>query len=274
MPRYRKRRAPRRNRAVRRAVKKVYRKKFVKRVKSVTETKLIKNIQDNSQHFIILNGKQNVICPYFRLDPSVTDGDHLTHWINNATSPAQLRNFIEVGPEYNKRIGRKVTIMNSTWDMICFLNNPSTDASKEYPLFVNLRIIQGWVKGGYSHLKDLMIDGDTTGGYGIYDELPYSKYKIIKDYTITRYPIAPISAPPSGQDVVAVYKPIKLKFKWNGQPIHFQDSVVDEPDRGWAGWCPFAIIMNPNADNGAQGITNALNLRVDFCKRVIAYKDA
>jgi len=274
MPRYRKRRGYRKNRAVRRAVKKVYRKKFVRRVKSATETKIIKDIQDNSTHFTILNSKANVICPYFRLDSSVTDGDHLTHWINNATSPAQLRNFIEVGPNYNQRIGRKVTISKSSWEMICFLNNPDTSANKEFPLFVNLRIIQGWVKGGYSHLKDLMIDGDTVAGYTMYSELPYTKYRIMKDYTITRYPMAPISAPASGQDVVAAYKPIKLKFNWRGQPINFQDSVVDEPDRGWAGWCPFAIVFNPQADNGVQGLTSALNLRVDYCKRVISYKDA
>jgi hypothetical protein len=79
-----------------------------------------------------------------------------------------------------------------------------------------------------------MNGGDLSGtnGYGLYDELPYSKYKIIKDYVIERYPMAPFAAPGSGVDIQAVYKPIKIKCKWSGQNITFQDSVEDEADRG------------------------------------------
>jgi hypothetical protein len=278
MPRrksYKKKRFNRTNRKVGRAVRRVKRNAFKRYIRSATETKLVKYIDDNSTSVRILNAKANVFCPYYRMDAS-GDGQYITHWVNNATdpAPANLRNFIASGNGFNERVGRKVNIMGSKLELVAFLNNPSTAADRSLPLFATLRIVQGWVKGGYEHLRDLMIDGDKVAGYGQYDELPWSKYRILKDYVITRYPIAPYSHDPSGADLAATYKPIHIKARWSGQGITFQDSVVDEPKRGWSGWCPFLMICNPQADNGSQGIVNALNLRVDWAKITMPYKDA
>lgn len=288
MPRKSFRRKNGRRRTVRRAVRRVKRRNFKRAVRSAAETKLIKHIDDNSgagNTVKILDSTCNVFCPYYRISPksaTMNNNEFITHFVNHTgTPPDELRNFIEVGANYNQRIGRKVRLMGTTLQIHGFFDNNFVGAGREYPMYASMRVVQGWVKGGYEHLTDLMVGGDRAGAvhgpqadYSMYSEIPFSKYKIIKDYIITRYPRSPFAAPGSAQDIKAAYKPVSIKAHWSGQDITFQDSLPNSNERGWSGWCPFLMLLNPNADNGDETAKDKLNFSIDFCKLTIPFKDA
>lgn len=243
-----------------------------KMIKDVGETKLIKDIAVSP---FVVNAPYMLVTPYQHVDSTATPA---VNWpVYNDATNLHGREWIKVGSQYNQRIGRRVSIKGSTVELRASIVSGAATGNPDYPLYCKLRVIHGWVKSGYDHLNDVQMD---MGGGNMYDEIPYSKYKILSDRVILRqaHPSIAIGQVMTSTTLpgkqTAVYRPLHFKFRWGGGPMTFSDSLQSPTQIGhgstYTGWCPFFIICNP--DHGAAD--NNLNLNIEFIKRVISYKDA
>lgn len=188
---------------------------------------------------------------------------------SNAMNPV-LGNFIQNGSSRSQRNGRRVTMMSSHIDLV-FHMDPIPDGSGQYLYVSNpeLRVVQGWVKGGLDSLQYL--EGDIGS---LYKEIPYSRYKIIKDFIISRTGqsamVGHTGSAYASPSMILTYKTIKLKFSWRPKGRITFDAYNDTIDETilntkYSGWVPFLYIFNPNSDQ--------IRLSFDHCKRVNVFKD-
>ena len=170
MPRksFRRKTARRKRRFVRRP-----RRSIRRVVKNVGETKLIKNIRENP---FVVTTPYMLVTPY--QEEANVDGQAVVWPQYNDVNNIHGRNFIKIGPAYNQRIGRRITIKGSSVEMKFSLISGATSGAPEYPLYANLRVIHGWVKNGYDALNQVQMD---MGGGSMYKEIPFSKYKVLSD---------------------------------------------------------------------------------------------
>jgi hypothetical protein len=258
----------------------------VKQIKKVSllasETKLQKDTLDFAQ---LAPGTTNVIAGNFWCTPysssdcwssisaSTSGGipaDNQKHALNPPTNSStdnriilpQVGSFITNGNTRSTRVGRRITMMNSSVQMIFHIrvkpDDSTTPPSYVYSANPEFRVIKGWVKDGVKGLQDLT--HDITSLYG---ELPYAKYKIQYDKVFSRRLLASGLAP---SDALGTYAPFKLKFRWSPKKaITFDDSTNSgQTNVQYAGWTPFVYFFNPHTN---------LWVSWDFLKRVNAFKD-
>lgn len=255
--------------------KKVFKRRARRRIPralSLSETKLQKDIVDLDTYTAGVTG-DFWTTPYQR--SWVNPATFLNPDVVNISIPASchpvvnLGSFIQNGNERNERNGRRITMMSSTIEMVMHIRaySGATPPVYSYNLNPEFRIIQGWCKGGLLALDNLV--NDITG---MYSEIPYSKYKVLKDYILCRTGRAAMVGSDDtayiNPNAVLSYKPIKLKFRWTpNRKITFSNSSTNAvPNDGvtYAGWVPFCYVLNPHTN---------LSLTFDNLKRVNAFKD-
>lgn len=235
-----------------------------------SETKLQKDIVD-----LTVPGTPQSITGSFWMTPynsvwtsMIKDGTNLLNPTveSSGLTVLNIGNFITNGAGRDQRVGRRISMMNANIRLVLHIRALEVDGSYTYNMNPEFRVIQGWVKGGIDSLEALATDITT-----LYSEVNYSRYKVIKDYIITRTGRSAMTGYGSGAyndaNAVLTYGTIKLNFNWrpNGHHITFDDTNAGVGNgTKYDGWVPFAYVLNPHSN---------LQLSVDFCKRVNAFKD-
>lgn len=272
--------------------KKMYKKKSrkakvsVKQIKKVSllasETKLQKDSLNFAQ---LAPGTTNITTgnfwctPYSQsscwasIGPNSGGGipaDNQVHALNPPTNSAsdnrivlpQVGSFITNGNTRSTRVGRRITMMNSSIEMVFHLRiaedtstSPSTYIYSANPEF---RVIKGWVKDGVKGLQDLTHDISS-----LYGEIPYAKYKVQYDKVFSRRLQSTGLTAPS---LLGTYAPFKFKFRWSPRKtITFDESTNSgQTNVQYAGWTPFVYFFNPHTN---------IEVSWDYLKRVNAFKD-
>ena len=155
-----------------------------------SETKLQKQITDlsvspydtpYSVSFWTTPYQRSFTNPALFLNPQTEVGG-----VNNSCAPPiALGSFIQNGNERDQRNGRRITMMSSTLDIVCHLRTKNTGTVEapvySYNINPEFRIVSGWIKGGLGAMGEI-----TTDISSLYSEIPFSKYKIVKDYILSR----------------------------------------------------------------------------------------
>jgi hypothetical protein len=237
------------------------------------ETKIQKTILDfiTNPGTNVLTGNgwttpyMGVITPASSIDTGVFNRD-----IYNTTSPTipkpmwnHFGSFVLNGDERDQRNGRRITMLTSVIEMIFHFRAVGSGSPPVYKYTVNpeIRIVQGWVKGGLDSLEHL--EHDITG---LYSEIPFARYMIKYDKVVSRRAIA-TGLPP---EAVASYASFKYVFKWKpNRRLTFSESVplgntAAASNCRYDGWTPFLYILNPHTN---------LELVFDNYKLLNLYKD-
>ena len=267
------------------------RRKFKAKVKSFrrmdlasSETKLQKSTLDFSQ---LAPGTSNIhegnfwLTPYTTpacwssLNPITSGGipaDNQVHCLNPPTNSAadnrlilpQVGQFIDNGTTRGTRVGRRVTMMSSTVNMV-FHIRVKEDISTTPPTYLysanpEFRVIKGWVKDGIKGLQDLTHDISS-----LYGEIPYAKYKVQYDKVLSRRLQA---SGLTNAELKGTYAPFKFNFRWSPKKAITFDAASSSVTGGanvqYSGWTPFIYFFNPHTN---------LELSFDYMKRVNAFKD-
>lgn len=247
-----------------------------KKIINAGETKLQKQIYDEITHGVLNKNEAHTwMSPYVRDETQNTPPAAIQFpatWNNGNSTLSNFTNFVNIGAQYNNRVGRRISAQRATIELQFGLVSGHTDATaRAYPIYASIRVIHGWVKEGVNQLTAL-----STDIANMYSEVPYAKYKVLSDKTYTRKsnPVVSYGSVLTGQGIShesACYAPFNIKRSWNprGKNIMFSDSL-GASDTTYAGWTPFLLILNPH--NGT-GISN-LKLEFKYVKRVFAFKDA
>lgn len=199
------------------------------------------------------------------LNPDLNDS------VGTGGIPQNLGNFITNGDFRDQRNGRRITMLNAHLDMIFHFRSkgvtvpgdPPTTTYK-YPMNPELRVIQGWIKGGIDSMPDL--DSDIPN---LYAEINYSRYKVMKDFIISRRAISALGAADPAS--AASYAPIKLKFDWKpNRRITFDNGILAgavSTEVKYNGWVPF-IYIRVNTE-----VATDLVFKFDKMKRTLVFKD-
>lgn len=268
MPRYKKRKFKKKFK------RKTYKKKSrVPRAVYASETKIQKNIMDLTSNSAI-GGAKLWTTPYqynWVDHTGVFNPEVVTAAAGNPINQ-NIGSFIINGDRRDQRNGRRITMMSAKVEMVFNLNPIPNAVTGVYNYVSNpeLRVIQGWCKGGIDSLKYL--EDDINSMYG---EIPYSRYKVMKDFILTRTgysAMAGFDGPNSTYatpSLILNYKTIKLNFRWNPKRRLTFDNWASLPsgttDTKYTGWIPFIYIFNPNSEQ--------LNLEFRHFKRVNIFKD-
>lgn len=201
----------------------------------------------------------------------------------NGTDATNIANkdFIPNGTGYGQRIGRQVTLMSCRENYVLAVeHNGSVLNPPVYPRNVELRIVQGWVKEGINQFAELLTETPT-----MYSEFNWVKYKIIKDYIVSRkadYTGLNVAGNPYIDDgtgaeppeyrvnkkPVPAYNDIKIRCSWNpNRVLKWNEDSTANPaaPAEYVGWAPFLMIYNPN--------DSVIQVRQKYVKNTITYKD-
>lgn len=196
--------------------------------------------------------------------------DNQVHALNPPTNAAadnrvilpQVGSFIANGNTRDTRVGRRITMMSSTVEMIFHIRAIGTvgpPVTYTYSANPEFRVIKGWVRDGVKGLQDLTHDISS-----LYGEIPYSKYKIQYDRVLSRrLQASGLSTP----ELEGTYAPFKFKFRWSPKKAITFDQTSTGLSTGnvqYAGWTPFVYFFNPHSN---------LEISFDYLKRVNAFKD-
>ena len=215
------------------------------------------------QHFSQLDGTSTSA-----LNPDLVD----TSVPANPMIPQNLGNFIPVGDLRSQRNGRRVTILNAYLEFVMHFRaraqttgDPPT-TTYTYPMNPEVRVVQGWVKGGIDSLHEITSDFSS-----LYNEINFSRYKVIKDFIVSRRAVSAIGGSTVPAEGAASYAPIKLKFKWSpNQRVTFDASPVAgavTTEVRYTGWVPFVYFISTPA------VTTDLLFDFDNVKRLLVFKD-
>tara|TARA_B110000208_G_scaffold185217_1_gene240083 strand:- start:370 stop:1074 length:705 start_codon:yes stop_codon:yes gene_type:complete len=184
--------------------------------------------------------------------------------LGDANSPLvdSIGHFIEVGPGFDQRIGRRIKILSAKTKLVLqpyAFGKPPVDPADPivYTFDPNceFRVIYGWCKRGTDQLRKLQT------GQALYSDISYMDYRVLGDRIINRRLMA-TGLPVVDAQGVGAYKNIVLNFTWRPKGLHqFSTDYVN-----YDGWSPFFKIINNQHLNIA--------LSVEYCKNMIAYKDA
>jgi hypothetical protein len=259
-----------------------------KRVKAInlatSETKLQKDTLDFNN---LAPGTTNIHHGNFWLTPYSTSAcwnqigptsgggipaDNQQHALNPPTNQAadnrlilpQVGQFIANGDTRSTRVGRRITMMSSSVEMVFHIraieDTSTTPSTYTYSANPEFRIIKGWVKDGVKGLQDLTHDISS-----LYGEIPYSKYKVQYDKVFSR---RLQSSGLTNANLVGTYASVKYKFRWSPKKaITFNQTsstVSGGNNTQYAGWTPFVYFFNPHSN---------LDISFDYLKRVNAFKD-
>ncbi len=229
-----------------------------------SETKLIKDVNALSASSPLLEAEVNFSTPYFNtahstfndyFNPITTDGGH------TATDYA-IKDFVSSGVDFNQRVGRAVHIKNINEHMV-FRIGPSTSSTSTKPT-LTFRIVQGWIRNGVDQIDQLR-----ASITHIYDEMDWTKFKIKKDYIMTRKATYAASGVDTSVTPDQAWSDINLKFNWKpDKTVRFDKATqtgVLTPPAQYTGWTPFVLIMNQQHD--------LYSLKLLYHKRSISYKD-
>ena len=249
----------------------------VPRAVMMSETKMKKDIVDLSSSNT--NVGSFYIIPYCQSFSTLEGSDNsaLNPTIVDTTVPANpiiaqnLGNFITNGDFRSQRNGRRITMLNAYLEMVFHYKSraqttgdPPTTSYK-YPMNPEIRVIQGWVKGGIDSVPDM--DTDISS---LYSEINFSRYKIIKDFIISRRALSALDST-QVPEAAASYAPIKLKFKWSpNRRITFDNGIVAgavTTEVKYNGWVPFLFVKAPTE------MAQDLSFHFDNLKRVLIFKD-
>ena len=161
-------------------------------------------------------------------------------------------------------------MLNSYIDFVFHLRarnlGTPTDPVYSYNANPEFRVIQGWCKHGLNGLNKI-------GSYlvSMYSEIPYSEFKVKKDFIITRRGLSALDQTVN-PSLAITYAPVKLRMKWNpNKRITFNTASSVAVAGGapatacnYTGWTPFMYVFNPH---------NNLDIVVDHLKRVNLFKD-
>lgn len=230
--------------------------KKLPKAKKVSETKLVKQIllEANLPTF---STALTYNTPYFSDVPALEGSFNFTI-TNNGTANVDhyTKDFIRNGTGMNERIGRQVTMLNARSKLILEVKHVDGAAHDSTPL--QFRVVQGWIKSGIDDFMDL-----TTSVTTLYSEVNWNKYRVLKDYIISRRPLAP-----AGDGTASSYKQIVINSVWSPNRLLKWDkdtTVSGTVPSQYIGYAPFLLIFNP------QYATYHLDTK--FYKRTLSFKD-
>lgn len=232
--------------------------------KKFVETKLLKSIVNAP---VDLTHENIYHTPYFR------DGVTAYHLSYNfsitqggtTTTDGYVKDFIQNGTGFQQRIGRSIHLLGCREKQIFELKPvggaTGTDA---FPSLIEIRHIQGWVKGGLNNFMEL-----TTEVNDIYDEINWTKYKVLKDRIYTRRALSYNTQLGTTPATASSYDAIKINNVWRPNKVlkWDKDTVTAAGSRPceYSGWVPFQLILNPYHAK--------IKLVLIHNKRTLSYRD-